>query len=376
MSAPTNMAGRLKLLDRKLWPAHRVELTPEMAADLRANRLILADVGSAGGVEELWLGLEDYIHFLTFDPNPRPHPTGDYSQSTNFPVGLWSSPGQMELNLTAHPDSSSLLPINTSLFADFVAKSGMEVVGKATITVDSLDRLLADKPALSPDFLKIDVEGGELEVLKGANQALSTTVMGLKVETAFVELQVGRPLLWQIDEFLRDRGFVLFNVGRNYWIRDNRIYGYSSQPQLIWGDATYFLGREHFLKRLSAINPGHRKNILTKFVVLLLRYGVHDYAWDLIDGSATAGLIPAADAQALKAVVEKSLDRSIWYFISRSVGLLFSLAILVVSLPSAGARKRAKFYVKQRAWRLFHDLTRLAVLGGRGHNACLEDPFV
>ena len=101
---------------------------------------------------------------------------------------------------------------------------------------------------MSPDFLKIDVEGGELEVLKGSTRALSGTVLGLKIETAFVELHVGRPLLWQIDEFMRVAGFTLFNVGRNYWIRSNRMHGYSSQPQLVWGDAIYFLTRENFFE--------------------------------------------------------------------------------------------------------------------------------
>ena len=86
----------------------------------------------------------------------------------------------MTLHLTQHPDSSSLLPVNAALFADFWRARGNR--GTSTIEVDTLDHLLTGKPQLSPDFIKVDVEGGELEVLKGAAAALSTTVMGLKVE--------------------------------------------------------------------------------------------------------------------------------------------------------------------------------------------------
>ena len=376
MSLFSKMAERIKALDRRLWPAHRVAMNREMAAVLREHKMILADVGSAGGPEELWLGLEEYIHFLTFDPNPRPSQGGNYAQATNFPVGLWSTNGKMNLHVTSHPDSSSLLPINTPFFSEFIAKSGMEEVASASIEVDTLDRLLTGKPELSPDFLKLDVEGGELEVLKGSLRALSDTVLGLKIETAFVEMQMGRPLLWQIDEFMRSEGFTLFNVGRNYWIRNNRMHGYSSQPQLIWGDAIYFLSRESFLRRLTAGNNEQRKILLTKFVVLLLRYGVHDYTWDIIEASTSSGMVPASFADDVKTAVKDSMDTSGWYFINGALGLMFAFLVLILSLPAREPRIRGVFYVKQRARRLFYDLTRLAVLGGRGHNACLEDPFV
>ena len=376
MSFFSKVAEKIKAIDRRFWPAHRVAMDQQMAAMLREHKVILADVGSAGGLEELWLGLEEFIHFITFDPNPRPTQGGDYVQATNFPVGLWSSRGRLDLHITGHPDSSSLLAVNTAFFADFIAKSGMEEVASASIEVDTLDRLLNGKPELSPDFLKIDVEGAELEVLKGGSQALVGTVMGLKIETAFVELHMGRPLLWQIDEFMRSAGFTLFNVGRNYWIRNNRMHGYSSQPQLIWGDAIYFLSREKFLCRLAAMNNEQRKIVLTKFVVLLLRYGVHDYTWDVIEASAANGMVPVSFAESLKNSVKDSMDTSIWYFINGGFGLMFASLILILSFPLREPRIRGVFYVKQRARRLFYDLTRLAVLGGRGHNACLEDPFV
>ena len=112
----------------------------EMAAVLREQKMVLADVGSAGGPEELWLGLEEFIHFLTFDPNPRPSQGENYAQATNFPVGLWSTSGKMELHITGHPDSSSLLPINTLFFADFALRSQeWKRSASATIEVDTLD---------------------------------------------------------------------------------------------------------------------------------------------------------------------------------------------------------------------------------------------
>jgi hypothetical protein len=87
-------------------------------------------------------------------------------------------------------------------------------------------------------------------------------------------------------------------------------------------------------------------------------------------------MVSAPFAEGLKLAVRKSMDTSIWYFVNGGFGLMFAFLVLLVSVPFAEPRTRGVFYVKQRARRLFYDLTRLAVMGGRGHNACLEDPFV
>lgn len=376
MSLVSKLVEFVKSVDRKVWPAHRLVLSPDIAALLRQHRLVIADVGSAGGPEEAWLSLKELVHFLNFEPNPRPGEAGTDDQTTNFPIGLWSARGKRKLYLTAHPDSASLLPINTPLFADFLSKDGMEMVGSATIDLDTLDNLLAGKPELLPDFLKIDVEGGELEVLKGARQALAQSILGLRVETSFVEMQLGRPLLWEVDAFLRQEGFVLFHLGRNHWVRTNRLHGFSSAPQLIWGDAVYFLTRESFIKRLAACKETERTALLAKFIVILVRYGIHDYAWDIIEAAHTAKLVPDAFADQLKVLVSKSLDTSVWYLVKGCLGVGFALLVLLCSFPLPEPRKRGVFYLKQRAGRLFYDLWRLTALSGRAPNACVSDPFV
>ena len=58
------------------------------------------------------------------------------------------------------------------------------------------------------------------------------------------------------------------------------------------------------------MNDEQRKTVLTKYVVLLLRYGVHDYAWDIIEASASNGMVPAHFADRLKISVKNSMDTS------------------------------------------------------------------
>lgn len=376
MGFTSRLVASMKDIDRKVWPDHRVAISSEIAKILEQKNLIVADVGSADGPEAIWLSLKQLTRFLTFEPNPRDQPPDESIRATNFPIGLWSEKGEKTLYLTGHPDSSSLLPINTALFSDFLSKDGMEMVGTTTIEVDTLDGLLLQKPEFWPDFVKIDVEGGDLEVLKGGRQILAQSVLGLRVETAFLELHLGAPLLWEVDSFLREQGFVLFHLGRNHWIRNNGLHGLTSEPQVIWGDAVYFLTLDHFIKRLSKCKDAERHAILAKFIVVLVRHGVHDYSWDVIQAAEASKFVTTEFAGKLRALVRASMDTGLWYLVKGFLGMVFAFGVLLVSFPFGEPRKRAVFYVKQRVGRFCYDLWRRMALGGRARHACLTDPFV
>jgi FkbM family methyltransferase len=375
MSLMANMVRALKDFDRKVWPAHRIVLNEAQRAVLQSRKVIVADVGAADGPEERWLGVKELVKFLTFEPNPRPDVVADES-TVNFPIGLWSSKEKRKLYLTALSDASSLLPVNEAAFADFQVKEGMRVVGEIELSLDTFDNCIAAKPELSPDFLKVDVEGVELEVLRGSPKALEQTVLGIRVETRLERLWHGAPLLWETNEYLREKGFVLFHLGRVHWVRENGVQGFTSQPQVIWGDAVYFLRREEFLKRLAALPEKEREPLLARYLVILLSHGVHDYAWELIEAVEQAGHITASAVQDWKESVKSSAHRSAFYFLWQFVGVNFALLVWLGGLLVPPARQRATFYFKQRLGRLSYELWRWCSRGGAPLNSTIDDPFV
>jgi len=44
-------------------------------------------------------------------------------------------------------------------------------------------------------------------------------VVGIEVEVEFSELYEKQPLFNDVDNFIRDKGFELFDLRRGYWIR-------------------------------------------------------------------------------------------------------------------------------------------------------------
>jgi hypothetical protein len=60
------------------------------------------------------------------------------------------------------------------------------------------------------DVIKVDVQGAELEVFKGARKALSQATF-VYFEASVVEYNEGGACLYEVDAFLRSQGFFLYD---------------------------------------------------------------------------------------------------------------------------------------------------------------------
>lgn len=84
-----------------------------------------------------------------------------------------------------------------------------------SIDVVALDDLCAKSGAQGPYIIKVDTEGAELEVLKGAGRILPETEMMILESRV---RPIGQaPEIFEILSFLKERGFVLYDlIDRNY----------------------------------------------------------------------------------------------------------------------------------------------------------------
>ena len=79
----------------------------------------------------------------------------------------------------------------------------------------SLDASLANNSILNPAFVKIDIQGMELEVFKGAQSFLKNNCLGIRVEVYFHAIYENQPLFHEIDAYLRKLGFFPFQFARS-----------------------------------------------------------------------------------------------------------------------------------------------------------------
>lgn len=122
-----------------------------------------------------------------------------------FRVAAAAGAGPARMHVSARDDSSSLLPIGPEQVRQF---PGTHAVGAEPVATARLDQLLHPHDLPGPALLKIDVQGGELETLRGAG-ALLAAFDHIYVEASFAALYQGQPLAGEVVEHLQAQGFVL-----------------------------------------------------------------------------------------------------------------------------------------------------------------------
>lgn len=160
----------------------------------------------------------------------------------HVPVGLSGHIGEAKLYVTKAPMCSSLYPPNEPYLARFQGLPDlMNLDFEVDIEVTTLDDFCQVEGLKEIDFLQIDVQGADLDVLKGARWILERSVMAIQIEVEFFPLYLGQPLFADVDTFLRNNGFSLFDIGFGRRNRvDSPIQSKVHPGHILWGDGFYF----------------------------------------------------------------------------------------------------------------------------------------
>jgi FkbM family methyltransferase len=123
-------------------------------------------------------------------------------------VAIGPKSGTTEMHVSAADDSSSLLPI-TELKGRI--HPGTAEINTQPVRVERLSSIVNPEEIESPALLKIDVQGFELESLKGCVDLLDHFTY-VYVECSFIELYRGQAFADEVIEFLRLHGFALIGI--------------------------------------------------------------------------------------------------------------------------------------------------------------------
>ncbi len=151
-----------------------------------------------------------------FEPNPelfpqlkeKCHSFGlEKGQPRAIPnaVGIGSKPGTLELIVTNFAAASSMLPISDASRVGW-PKADFGVRAKVPVPVITIQDYAREKGITSARLLKMDVQGFELEVLKGCGEFLSD-IDYVYAEIQFTPLYEGAPVWTDLLQYLKARGF-------------------------------------------------------------------------------------------------------------------------------------------------------------------------
>jgi FkbM family methyltransferase len=226
---------------------------------LLGRNLVVVDVGCRWGFADFWQQLSPHIVLYGFDPDPaeceRLRASYKDANVHLVPLALADASGERTLYLTREMACSSLYRPDPALTGSLPELACASEIGTSKISVTTLDEWAAANRVAEIDFIKLDTQGAELDVLRGGGRALES-VRALEVEVEFNPIYIGQPLFGDVDRFLRDRGFVLWKLSTLAHYSRADASGADEQPntnyydsqtvshavysgQLYWGHAYY-----------------------------------------------------------------------------------------------------------------------------------------
>ena len=160
----------------------------------------------------------DLWRIFGFDPHPDADLSIDKTANVQMiRTALGQAAGTVTLHHTKSDGASSLYKPNLAYLEHLVhgdrhrLSDHMAVISESEVAVTDLDtwRHSGDIPPF--DFMKLNVQGAELQILKGAPESLDRC-LGIQTEVAFAPVYQESPVFRDMDAFLDKAGFTFFDM--------------------------------------------------------------------------------------------------------------------------------------------------------------------
>lgn len=183
----------------------------DMTRRLKNNEPVIFDVGANIGqsIERFKKALPNSVMY-SFEPSVRPflrlkEVAARYSSANVFQTALGSSNGTLTLYENSSSDMNSFLEMGDG-------GSG-KIVGEVNVQVQTIDSFCAENHIAYIDILKIDAQGFDFEVIKGAKEMIAAgNIRLLYFEIIFSDMYKNVPRFSEVYDFLLDHGFILVSL--------------------------------------------------------------------------------------------------------------------------------------------------------------------
>lgn len=206
---------------------------------LRGLDVLALDVGARGGFDFLLAPIAPLVTFIGFDPDAaeieRLEAAGaqGWGGVRYLPVALGETADARPLYLTRSPGCSSLLESDPEVYGRYGREALFAVEGTTEVATLGLDEAAREYGFEAAAYLKLDIQGAELEVLRTGTRLLEESVTAIRAEVEFQPIYRDQPLFRDVDVFLSEQGFMLTGL--------HHPISWSLQPA---GQAPFASGRD------------------------------------------------------------------------------------------------------------------------------------
>ena len=248
------------------------------------GEIVLIDIGARWGIQGPWKNIPvGALRYYGFDADEAEcrllNETKQLSGKAKYlPYALSDKIGEEKFYLTETEGASSFYKPNYSIANRYYFNEYYKIKKELILKTTTLQKVFADEK-IDPDFMKIDTQGFELNILKGAGEYLDD-VLAMEIEVEFLPFYEGQPLFSDVDSFARAKGFELFDLNRYWGKRVNMAKDQANRGQIAFADAIYFRSAGSFYALYK--NSDKKKEKLMKIVSMFVLYGFFDAAIEYI----------------------------------------------------------------------------------------------
>lgn len=250
--------------------------------------MTLVDVGASGGIHERWTRFAPLLLTVGFEPDPAEFAKLRQTEESRwFNCALAGACGARTLYVTQSQSNTSLLRPNRALldrlqYENVEDPKGHDIIKEIPVECMTLDDICSSLN-VRPDFIKLDTQGTELEILQGGAHTLDDALI-VEVEVEFARLYENQPLFADVHAFMRDHGFMLLDLGNFLYVKPRGMAGVGGpKGRLIDGDALYVKEVSGRAAALFQQGPGKVAAALAGY----LAYGYPELSLVLIDELAS-----------------------------------------------------------------------------------------
>ena len=255
-----------------------------------ANPLTFFDIGTRGGFDSGLWPVAFATQAIGFEPNPvafqklTVQSDSIWKNTRILPIAVSGENGFRTLNVPSEPEGASLLEPAILTGAARTKDQYFKIIETHQVQTETMDQILINFDLQTPDYLKIDIEGAELEVLQSSPRTLDH-LLAIKVEVFFDTVRVGQPLASEVMAFLQSSGFMFMDfIAPSHWRTD----GYVVHPLLDKTSTPYARGQLmqcdlFFLRRPSELSLKQKDRVTRrlKLALIAMSFGYFDFASEI-----------------------------------------------------------------------------------------------
>lgn len=233
---------------------------------LNKNKIVFIDIGAAIQIIPRWKRIDkSNLKYILFEPNPNEFKKLNfnrkyYNQYKAYNFALSDENKILKLYITKGIYQSSVLKPNFNLTSQFLNPERYSIIGKELLNAKKLDYFKID----NADFIKIDTQGYNYQILNGAAKTLKNTI-GIETEVEFAQVYTKQKLFGDISSYLKKKNFDFIDFTTlKRWNRSNeQNYG-----ECIFGNALFLKKPEEILKL--------NENKIIKYIAICALYNQYE----------------------------------------------------------------------------------------------------